>query len=75
MQFGQPPRALVDLKLQRGLEHLFAQRLVPDDRIAGAHSIDRAEDGTLVLMLDLEGGRMMVVSAAPGKRLALTVHE
>ena len=66
-----------DGTFKRSLEQLFSRfRPLPEDRIAGVHSIDRAEDGeSLIVMLNLEGGGTMIVQACPGEPLTVTVHE
>ena len=66
-----------DGTFKREIQEIFSRfRPLPEDLIAGVHSVDRAEDGeSLIVMLDLEGGGTMVVQACPGEPLAVTVHE
>jgi hypothetical protein len=65
-------------QLRKDLAAIFDKvRLVPDDVITRIYSYGICEDGqTLMVMLDIEGGGTMFISATPGERLSVSVdHE
>lgn len=65
-----------DEKLRADLQRVFEQLpLIPEDLIAEVHSYDFAEDGTTFqLMLHTAEGRTMIVTAEPGKPLAISIQ-
>ena len=66
-----------DHEFKQDVERIFSQlRLLPEDVIAGIHSSGSCEDGaTFQLMLDTIEGATIVITATPGQRLAVSVHQ